>query len=108
MVALVAHNSFISVMVEQGIIGLSIFLALFLSLFIRSLHMSGPVRSLWIISLLTWSVGVMDLTWEYRKPTWFLFGMIAAISVSPKIQRPRGRIKHYDLRHRLKSSPVAV
>jgi hypothetical protein len=33
---------------------------------------------LWIVLLVTWMVGVSALTWEYRKATWFLFGMLAA------------------------------
>jgi hypothetical protein len=28
--------------------------------------------------LLTWTVGVSALTWEYRKPTWFLFSLLTA------------------------------
>jgi len=35
-------------------------------------------RHFWITLLLTWSVGVSSLTWEYSKPTWFLFGVLAA------------------------------
>jgi hypothetical protein len=27
---------------------------------------------------LTWTIGVSALTWEYRKPTWLLFGLLAA------------------------------
>jgi hypothetical protein len=35
-------------------------------------------RCLWISLLLTWMIGVSALTWEYRKPTWLLFSLLAA------------------------------
>ena len=43
-----------------------------------AVRMGGLDRWLWIVLLLTWAAGVSSLTWEYRKVTWFLFGMIAA------------------------------
>lgn len=73
-----AHNTFLSVLVEQGVIGLTVFCAL-LGVLARSLGAMPPFpQRLWIVSLGVWVVGVSSLTWEMRKPTWFFFGLIMA------------------------------
>jgi O-Antigen ligase len=74
----VAHNSFLSVLVELGVVGGLILLAILSSMVYLALRMGGLNRWLWIVLLLTWTAGAASLTWEYRKATWFLFGMVAA------------------------------
>jgi len=77
-IALVAHNTFISVLVEMGIPGFLLFAALLAAIFYTAWSFRGADRRFWIVTLLTWSIGVAALTWEYRKPTWFLFGLLVA------------------------------
>jgi O-antigen ligase len=74
----VAHNTFLSVLVELGVVGALIFAALLGLLVYCAIRMPYLAASLWIMLLLTWTVGVSTLTWEYRKPTWFLFGLLTA------------------------------
>jgi O-antigen ligase len=76
------HNLFLGIMVGQGLIGLVAFLSIIYSLFVRALKMTSLKRKLWIILLATWVAGVMSLSWELRKPTWFLIGL-AAVQTSP-------------------------
>ena len=35
-------------------------------------------RHLCLVLLLTWAIGVVSLTWEHRKPTWFVIGILIA------------------------------
>jgi O-antigen ligase len=89
----VAHNTFLSVLVELGIIGGLLLLGLLASLVRAALRMSSTERSLWITLLLTWAVGVAALSWEYRKPTWFLFALIAAHAFAARRVEPeRARV----------------
>jgi hypothetical protein len=74
----VAHNTFLSILVELGVIGALIFLVLLVSMFYSTLRMGSLERWFWITLLVTWMVGVLSLTWEYHKQTWFVFGLIAA------------------------------
>ena len=78
----VAHSTPISVLVETGLIGLSI-LALSLLLLFRATLRSLPAeRAVGVTILLIWLIGINALSWEYRKPTWIVWSMIICVSVA--------------------------
>jgi O-antigen ligase len=71
-----AHNTFLSVLVETGLPGGLLF-GLLLAIQALFAWMLGPSqRALWFTMLAVWVVGVSTLTWEQRKPTWLIFGLI--------------------------------
>lgn len=76
-VAYVAHNTFLSIAVEMGLIGFALYLALYLYSIRSCLRMPSFERSLWLSVLLVMTIGTFSLTWEYRKPIWLIFGLIS-------------------------------
>jgi O-antigen ligase len=84
---LVAHNTFFSILVEQGVIGFALFFVLLLTLVFSAWTLPKVDRVFWLCILLTWAIGALDLTWEERKPTWFIFGLLitmAATKLAPE------------------------
>jgi O-antigen ligase len=74
--AYVAHNTFLSVLVETGLIGFALFCTILLLLVRHILAMPALEKWLWACTLLVWVTSVFVATWEIRKPTWVLFSLL--------------------------------
>jgi len=78
-VAAVAHNAFISITVELGVVGIGLWMAMLLTTAL-GLRIAAPsVRRSWVAIGLTWVIGASGLTWEVRKITWFLMALAVAL-----------------------------
>jgi len=75
-----AHNVLIGVLVEQGVVGLSLFTALLGACALLIFRMPSPDRSLWAVLALSCLVGMMSINIERWKVTWLLFGLLSAQS----------------------------
>lgn len=83
----VAHNSFLSVLVELGIVGLSLFLAMLGYILYNALRLPRTEALFSVTLLLIWFIGASSLTYEHHKPTWLILSFIL-ISARSAIYRP--------------------
>jgi O-antigen ligase len=79
----VAHNSFLSILVELGIVGLILFGIVLAIVLVQAARQSPWDSAFWFSVLAVWTIGAFTLTWEYRKPTWlFLCLVIVSAALS--------------------------
>ncbi len=81
--AMAAHNVFLSVLVEDGLVGLLLFVATILASLAPLRHVPPLQRRFSIVLVLTLMAGAMSLPWEGRKPFWFVLGLLA-VQVAPR------------------------
>jgi len=72
----VAHNTFLSVLVETGLIGLTFFLILFAMAVYQVFRKPIWGYGLWVAILLGWIMGASALTLERTKLTWLFLGLV--------------------------------
>jgi O-antigen ligase len=77
-----AHNSFISVLVEEGVIGLGLFLGMIGVVFLRIRGLPFLEWRFQLILMMVLVVAMLPLTWEDRKPVWFILGLLVAQSAA--------------------------
>lgn len=74
----VAHNTFISVLVELGIVGAALFYGLVAYTFAQALRHPAWGARFWVTLLTIWALGASSLTWENKKITWLVLTLAAA------------------------------
>jgi hypothetical protein len=89
-----AHNAFIAVVVEQGIVGVVLFSAMFVVPLPGLRYMSRVDRRFWGVLMLTLFVGLQPRNWDYKKPTWLVLTLFAAAGASARERRMREAEKH--------------
>jgi O-antigen ligase len=72
----VAHNSYLSVLVESGLVGLGLFGLWVAAMLAFVWFLPDLERVLWSVTLAVWALGITTLTWEFRKPGWLVVGLI--------------------------------
>jgi O-antigen ligase len=75
---MVAHSIFVSILVEQGLVGALLFLITLLLALGIVRRMPPDERVMWAGVLFVWIVGAAFLSWEHKKQTWMILTMIGA------------------------------
>jgi O-antigen ligase len=80
----VAHNTFISVLTELGLVGLILFVGILSCSAAPLFHLPSTERKVWLLTCLVWLVGVCTLSWEHMKPTWVLLAFLLQVDATAK------------------------
>jgi O-antigen ligase len=70
------HNTFLSVVSETGFIGLTLFLSILGWVFYKMLRLPKTISTVWLVIFFTWLIGIVSLSWEFRKFTWVMLNFI--------------------------------
>jgi O-antigen ligase len=73
-----AHNSFLSVLVEVGLIGFALFGTLLAIAVIEACSQPKWEAGFWLTVLAVWAIGASTLTYEFRKATWLFPSLVVA------------------------------
>jgi O-antigen ligase len=71
-----AHNTFISVLAETGLVGFVLFGLILVLVVLDAFNNARGNSGLWVSLFFTWVIGVCSLSWEFRKLTWLLLSFI--------------------------------
>lgn len=92
----VAHNSFLSVLVELGLIGFLMFAAVLTIAIVHARAQPAWDARFWLTILMVWAIGASTLSWEFRKTTWlFLSLLVASAAINSRretVEQPVQRI----------------
>ena len=86
--AQVAHNSFISVLVEQGIVGFLLYMGMLWSALVSVLRLRGVERRFALVLFMTLIVTMTPLTWEDRRVVWIVIAILLGFSQAVLQTRP--------------------
>ncbi len=78
------HNSYLCILVEQGIVGFLVWLTMFIVVFTQVLKLPTLERRFALVLLTTMAVAMLPLGWDDRKPVWFIAGVLVAFCVAMK------------------------
>jgi len=100
----VAHNSFLSVLVEQGLVGLLLYLSMLVAVFLAVRRLPRPERRFALVLLATLVVAMLPLTWEDNKVVWFVLPVLLGLARAERHAVPVAP----PLRVRARTAPPAV
>lgn len=72
----VAHNIFVALLAEVGIIGFVLFVTILMIVIYHALRQPKSLSRLWLTILVIWFIGASFQNLEYRKQTWLFFSFI--------------------------------
>jgi O-antigen ligase len=85
-----AHNTYISVLVEEGVVGFIIFSLILISIYFHIRSAPPDERRFALVILATIVVGLLPRSWEFEKPLWLMFGfLLAPLPVPAMVHRAR-------------------
>jgi O-antigen ligase len=78
----VAHNSYLSILVEQGIIGFVFYMWMIIAVWRAVRRLPRYDRRFAFVLLAALALAMSPLTWEDRKPVWFILAAMVGLAYS--------------------------
>ena len=94
----VAHNFALTLAVELGLIGLTLFLIILVAAALGALRQPRWRALFWLSVLMIWFLGASTHNWEYRKQTWLFLDLIAISTALYGRRRKDSPIPHEPVR----------
>jgi O-antigen ligase len=73
-----SHMAYLSVAVEQGLVGLLLFMSMFAANLISLPRMPSLERKFNTVLILTLAIAMLPANWDYKKQPWFVLSLVAA------------------------------
>lgn len=102
-----AHNAYLNILTENGLVGLILFLACFAVALVPNLSKQSDIRSFSLILILSLAVGIFVLSWEREKSLWFVLGLLATYR-APVIRPMVLRLLPSTREPKLQDTPVSL
>ena len=77
------HNTYLAIAVEEGLVGLFLYLCLFVVVLARLLALPTFERRVGLVQLATLMVAILPLGWHQNKASWLVLALLAAWSSVP-------------------------
>ncbi len=92
----VAHNSFLTILVEVGLVGFGLFAIIMAITIYRAIQHKKWEAALWLVILVTLAIGIFSLNWAHRKQLWLFPSLVvasasASLAIKADNQRPRSK-----------------
>lgn len=71
-----SHETYLSVLAETGLIGFALFVCVIVIVLNEAVKLRKAHSGVWLSALFVWMVGVLSLSFEFRKITWLFFSFI--------------------------------
>jgi O-antigen ligase len=75
----VAHNSYLSVLVEEGFVGFLLYITMFIAVFLALMRLPTMERRFALVLFATICVAMLPLSWDDRKSVWFVLAGIVGL-----------------------------
>jgi len=79
----VAHNSYLSVLVEEGLVGFLLYAMMVSAVLLAVLRLPTIERRFALVLLATLATAMFPLTWEDRRPVWFILAALLGLARAP-------------------------